>query len=86
MEFVSEINIFGLKLMVKSCLEINILKFLHAQNNFLKFITVPKIPNSVIKMTLSAHGGISIKLFVIYVHIINETLSQKYHPYSILST
>ena len=32
MEYVSKINIFGLKMMVKSGLEKTILKFLHAQN------------------------------------------------------
>ena len=41
--------------------------------------------NSVIKRTFSAHGGISIKLFVVYLHIINECLSYKFHPYSILT-
>ena len=35
MEYVSKINIFDLKMMVKSGLEKNILKFLHAQNDFL---------------------------------------------------
>ena len=30
-------------------------------------------------------SAVSIKLFEIYVHIINETLSHKFHPYSILS-
>jgi hypothetical protein len=34
-----------------------------------------KIANSVIKMTFFAHGGISIKLFVMYVCIINETFT-----------
>ena len=32
-----------------------------------------------------AHGGISIKLFVVYLHIINECLRNKFHPYSILT-
>ena len=41
--------------------------------------------NSVIKRTFSAHGGISIKLFVVYLHIINESVSYKFHPYSILT-
>ena len=34
MEYVSKINIFGLKMMVKSGLEKNILKFLQAQSYF----------------------------------------------------
>ena len=34
-------------------------------------------------MTSFAHGGISIKLLVVYLHIINECLSYKFHPYSI---
>ena len=34
MEYVSKINIFCLKMMVKSGLEKHILKFLHAQNYF----------------------------------------------------
>jgi hypothetical protein len=37
-------------------------------------------------MTVFGHGGISIKSFVTYVHMRNETLSHKFHPYSILST
>ena len=44
-----------------------------------------QIANSVIRVTLLAHGGISIKLFVVYLHIINECLSYKFHPYSILT-
>jgi hypothetical protein len=36
-------------------------------------------------MTFFAHGGISIKLFVGYLRIINESLSYKFHPYSILT-
>ena len=37
MEYVPKINIFGLKLMVKSSYEKIILKFLHAQNYFFYF-------------------------------------------------
>ena len=84
--------IFSLKMMMKSGLEKIILKFLHAQSLFWKiFFTSQKgeflhqIANSVIKMTFFAHGGISIKLFVVYLHIINECLSYKFHPYSILT-
>ena len=36
-------------------------------------------------MTIFAHGGISIKLFVVNLHIINECLSYKFHPYTILT-
>ena len=46
MEYVSKINIFGLKMMVKSGLEKIFLKFLPY------FINVPKITNSVIKITI----------------------------------
>ena len=42
-----------------------------------------QIANSVIKMTFSMHGGISIKLFVLHLHILNECLVYKFHPYSI---
>ena len=38
MEYVPKINIFGLKMMAKSGLEKNILKFLHAQNFLFYFI------------------------------------------------
>ena len=68
MEYVSKINILGLKMMVKIGLEKIILKFLHAQNIFFYFMKMPKITNAVIKMAVFAHGGISIKLFVMYVH------------------
>ena len=44
-----------------------------------------RVTNSVIKMAFFAHGGISIKLFVVYLHIINKYLSYKFHPYSILT-
>ena len=37
------------------------------------------------KNDLFAHGRISIKLFVVYLHIINECSSYKFHPYSILT-
>ena len=59
MEYVSKINIFGLKLMVKSGLEKIFMKSLHAQEVF--YI---KIVNSVIKMTSFAQGWIPIyKMF-----------------------
>ena len=44
------------------------------------------LPFYEVKMTPFAHGGISIKKFVMHVHILNETLSHKFHPYSILNT
>ena len=92
MEYVYKINIFGLKMMMKSGLEKIFLKFLHVQSLFQKvfFITEfallsTNLPFYEVKMTPFAHGGIPIKTFVIYVHILNETLRQKFHPYSILS-
>ena len=65
MEYVCKINIFGLKMMMKSG----------------RFVL--KSANSVMKMTHFAHGGISIKNFVMYVHILYETLSHKFHPYCV---
>ena len=44
------------------------------------------LPFYEVKMTPFAHGGISIKKFVMHVHILDKTLSHKFHPYSILST
>ena len=93
MEYVSKINIFGLKKMVKSGLEKIFLKFLQAQGLF------QVCPVGCLSLVLLnwdsqqgrsekglAHGGISKIFFVMYVHIINKTLSHKFHPYSILST
>ena len=45
-----------------------------------------KNTNSVIKMTFFVHEEISKKIFVEFIIMLNETLSQKFHPYSILST
>ena len=88
MEDGPEISIFGLKLIMKSGLEKIFLKFLHAQAVFyykwIYYIEKHRVTNSV-KMTFFAHGGISIKLFVVYLHIINECLSYKFHPFSILT-
>jgi hypothetical protein len=77
-----ENNIFVLKMMMKIGLEKIILKFLHAQSLVWKIVFTSykggylhQIANSVIRMTFIAHGGISIKLFVVYLHIINECLS-----------
>ena len=93
MEYVYKINIFGLKMTMKRGLEKIYLKFLHAQSLFQKvfFITEfallsTNLPLYEVKMTPFAHGGISIKISVMHVHILNETLSHKFHPYSILST
>ena len=80
MECVSKINLFGLQMMVKSGLDIIILKFFHAQNYFCYFIKMTKIASSLIKITFFAHGGISMKLFVMYLNIINKTLKQRIPP------
>ena len=83
MENGPENNIFVLKMVMKSGLEKIILKFLHGQSLFWKiFFTSERgiFANSVIKMTFFAHGGLSIKLFKVYLHIINE-----FHPCSILA-
>ena len=42
-----------------------------------------KVTNSVKKETIFAHGGISKKFFVVYVLMVTEILSQKFHPCSI---
>ena len=54
-------------------------------NKWIYYIEKHRVASSVIKMVFFAHGGISIKLFVVYLHIINECLSYKFHPYSILT-
>ena len=54
-------------------------------NKWIYYIGKHKVTNSVIKMTIFAHGGISIKLFVVNLHIINECLSYKFHHYLILT-
>ena len=54
-------------------------------NKWIYYIEKHRVPSSVIKMVFFAHGGISIKLFVLYLHIINESVSYKFHPYSILT-
>ena len=54
-------------------------------NKWIYYIEKLRVINSVIKMTFFVHGGISIKLFVVYLNIINECLSYKFHPYSILT-
>ena len=54
-------------------------------NEWIYYIEKHRVTNSVIKIAILAHGGISIKLFVVYLHIIKECLSYKFHPYSILT-
>jgi hypothetical protein len=54
-------------------------------NKLIYYIEKHRVASSVIKMAFFAHGGISIKLFVLYLHIINDCLSYKFHPYSILT-
>ena len=58
-------------------------------NKWIYYIEKHRVTNAVIKMVFFAHGGISIKLFVVYLvvylHIINECLSYKFHPYSIMT-
>ena len=54
-------------------------------NKWIYYIEKHRVINSVIKMTFFAHGGISIKLFVVHLLIINERLSYKFHPFSILT-
>jgi hypothetical protein len=49
------------------------------------YIEKHRVANSVIKKAFFAHGGISIKLFVVCPNIINECLSYKFHPYSSLT-
>ena len=70
MEYGPENNIFVIKMMMKSVLEKNILKFLHGQSLFWKiFFTSERgiFANSVIKMTFFAHGEISIFFFAMSV-------------------
>ena len=77
MECVSKINLLGLQMTVKSGLDIIILKFLQAQKYFSYFIKMTKFIN---KITFFAHGGISMKFFVMYLNIINKTLKQRSPP------
>ena len=59
MEYVSKSNIFGLKMMVKSGLEFFFSNSSMRETIFPYFIKVPKITNSVIKITIFQHGRIS---------------------------
>ena len=60
-EYVSKIDIFGLKMMVKSGLSKIILKVFHEQNYFPYFIKLPKIINSVTKISFFVQGRVSKK-------------------------
>ena len=53
-------------------------------NKWIYYIEKHKVTSSLIKMAFFAHVGISIKLFVVYEYHMNECLSYKFHPYSIL--
>ena len=55
-------------------------------NKWIYYIEKPRVTNSVTQMNIFAHGGISKKSFVVHVDMIDESLSQKFHPYFILST
>ena len=66
--------------MMKSGLEKIFFKFLHAQSLFQKVFFITEftllstiLPFYEVKITPFVHGGILIKNFVIYVHILNET-------------
>ena len=59
MESISKNTIFGLKIMVKSGLEKIFLKFLHAGDYFPLLHKSAQITNSVIKITIFPHEGIS---------------------------
>jgi hypothetical protein len=49
-----------------------------------KGVFLHQMTNSVSKMAIFPHGGISKKFYVMYTEMVNETLSQKFHPYFIL--
>ena len=79
MEYVSRIMIFGVKMIVKSGLKKFILKFLYAKHYFTELSLLykreefcPKVQIPKIKMTLFANGGISKKIFVVDVLMVNE--------------
>ena len=80
MKCLSKINIFGLKKMVKSGLEKVFLKFLLAQ----AFLGPTDLLHKWEDFALNYKFRTKKSMFV-YMHMINETLSQKCHPNSILS-
>ena len=94
MEYGCHFTIFGLKMTVKSSVGKIFLKLFHVQAIFKLFLLHKKdnfwykIINSVTKITFLAHGGISKKkkISAVYVDMMSETLSPKFHPYSIMTT
>ena len=67
MEYGRENNIFILKMMMKSGLE-KIMRKLFS-NKWIYYIEKHRVTSSVIKMAFFVHGGISIILFVVYLHV-----------------
>ena len=84
MEYGPKNNIFVLKMMMKSGLEKNILKFLHAQRRSFLLLNLQfyEVKN-IFQKILCAWKDFN-KTFLVYLHIKNECLSYKFHPYSIL--
>ena len=78
--------------MVKSGLEKLFLKSMHAKSLFRKIFLVHRKVGFCQNCKFSNKNDIFSAwrdfniFFVMYVHVINETLSHKLHPYSILST
>ena len=66
-----KINIIGLKMTVKSGLEKIVSEIPPRAFSFL-LRKMPKIVNSVTKMTSFVHGGITINCFVMYVSTYNK--------------
>ena len=64
----SKINILGLNMTVKSGLEKNILKYLHAQNYLSYIIKLPKIENWISKWPSFCMQEFHKKKCVVYVH------------------
>ena len=69
-------------MIVKSGLEIPPCASHFLLNEFTRVLI--KSTNSVIEMTWCVHRGTSEKNLVAYLHMINETLSHRFYPYSIL--
>ena len=90
MEYLFKINIFGLKMLVKSGLEFFFLKFLHAQNYFPDFIKGKNFAQNC-KFSnkndiFCARRDVNENFCAVCTNNIkNETLSHKFHPYSILT-
>ena len=77
MESVSKNTILGLKMMVKSGLEIFFLKFLHAGDYFPLLHKSAQNHRFSHKFTIFRHGGISKKKFLD--HFSPSFLGQKFH-------